>query len=66
MYLLFVAHDIYSEVTLNNCKTLETFYVFLVSELIFAAPYEGKDIRKSDRYVPEPWVQKRNHGRSCE
>jgi len=28
---------------LNNCKTLETFNVFIVSDVIFVADYAGKN-----------------------
>ncbi len=35
---------------------METFFVFKVSLSTFAACYEGKNHRKSSRYVLEPWV----------
>lgn len=34
---------------------METFFVFKVSVLTFAAHYEGEDYTKSNRHVLEPW-----------
>ena len=35
---------------------METFFVFKVSMITFAAYYEGKDYRESSGNVPKPWV----------
>lgn len=40
---------------LTNCKTLETFEVFKVSNTIFADDYERKNKGKGNRYVLKPW-----------
>ncbi len=47
---------------LNYRKTLETFFVSKVSYLHLRLNYERKNLRKGDRFIFEPRIQKCYYG----